>query len=167
MSPHQAMLGAGAREVPPDEVGGTEGFLALGGGPLPCLRVASLQVSGSHEAPDPVEPAADAFGGQAGPDASYTGVAVAGGVYPADPGGEVDVGQVAVADRPGPPGVVPGAGHVQFGAHEVDGVLVVLGPVRDRSEDHCWPFANQAATFFANSASISTFALSRSGIPDY
>ena len=56
-----------------------------------------MQFSGSHEAPDPVESAADPFGREACPDASDTGVAAAGGVDPADPGGEVDVGQGTVA----------------------------------------------------------------------
>src|SRR5664279_2518631 len=154
MSPHQATLGAGAVKFRPMRSGALTGFSPLDGSPLPCFRVASLQLSSSHKAPDPVKPAADPFGCQAGPDASYTGVAVAGGVDPADPRGEIDGGRVAGPHRPGPPGVVPGAGHLQLRAHEVDGVLVVLRPVRDRSEDHCWPFANQAATFFANSASM-------------
>src|SRR5664279_6385420 len=154
MSPHQATLGAGTVKFRPMRSGALTGFSPLmvvrfqAFGWRPCSSAARIR------APDPVEPAADPLGRQAGPDASYAGVALAGGVDPADPGGEIDVGQVAVADRPAPPGVVPGAGHLQFGAHEVDGVLVVLGPVRDRSEDHRWPFANQAATFFANSASM-------------
>src|SRR5664279_4687171 len=124
------MFGAGAVKFRPMRSGALTGF-----SPLMVVRF-------------------QAFGFQAGPDAADAGVAVAGGVDPTDPSGEVDVGQGSVADRPGPPGVVPGAGHAELRAHEVEEGLVVVGPVRDRSEDHCWSFANQAATFFANSASI-------------
>src|SRR5262249_36559656 len=58
-----------------------------------------------------------------------------------------------------PPGVVTGRGHAQLAAHEVDRVLLGGSPVRDRSELHCFPLANQVATFFANSTCICNSAI--------
>ena len=85
MSPHHATFGAAAVNLPADEVGCADGFLALDRGSPPRLRMTSLQVSGPHEPQDPAQAAADALGGEAGPDAAHAGVAAARGVDPTDP----------------------------------------------------------------------------------
>src|SRR5919199_2803178 len=68
--------------------------------------------------------------------------------------GELGVGALTLAEPLGPPSVVALAGHAELVAHEGDRVLFFVSPVHDRRIFHGCSFANQAATFFAQSRSI-------------
>src|SRR3954452_56387 len=92
--------------------------------------------------------------GQLGTHPPHAGVAACVGVQVAHHRDQVGVGR-----RPGrgaglAPVVVARRGHAQFPAHERHRVFIGVRPVCDSSELHCFPFANQVATFFANSTWI-------------
>src|SRR5664280_1056466 len=58
-----------------------------------------------------------------------------------------------------PPRVVARARHPQLDAHESHRIGIGVSPVRDCSKLHCLPFANQVATFSANSTCICNSAI--------
>src|SRR4051794_32276007 len=97
--------------------------------------------------------------GQLGTHPPHAGVAACVGVQVAHHRDQVGVGR-----RPGrgaglAPVVVARRGHAQFPAHERHRVFIGVRPVCDSSELHCFPFANQVATFFANSTCICNSAV--------
>src|SRR5205085_9808016 len=123
------------------------------------LAVPSAQPSGPHGPPDPHEAQSMAARGQLGTHPPHAGVAACVGVQVAHHRDQVGVGR-----RPGrgaglAPVVVARRGHAQFPAHERHRVFIGVRPVCDSSELHCFPFANQVATFFANSTCICNSAV--------
>src|ERR1035441_3649836 len=141
-------------EVAADQVRRGDRMVAADGGPLPRLRVASLQASGLHE---PV-------GARVGGHVPQSGQARAQAPPARVPPGQLvylphDRDEGAVVFLPlgqlrAPPRVVTGTGHAQLGAHERHRIGIRISPVRDGSKSYCLPFANQVATFFANSTCI-------------
>src|SRR5659263_776510 len=71
--------------------------------------------------------------------------------------GGVVLGTLGRSGRP--PRVVARTRHPQLDAHESHRIGIGVRPVRDRSQLHCLPFANQVATFFANSTCICNSAI--------
>jgi hypothetical protein len=88
----------------------------------------------------------------------WDGVAPALGVQSPQDRDEGDV-LLRVLGRCGPePGIVPRPGHAQLFAHGRHRVDLGFGSVRDGSEFHCFPLANQVAAFLANSTCIRSSA---------
>src|SRR3954451_3128979 len=141
-------------ELPAEQVWSVHRPASGDRGPLPGLGVSSPQPSGPHKPPDPLEAQSVADRRELGAHPSHAGVAARVSVQPAH-----DRNQLGVCLRPPrkagrAPVVIAGRGHAQFPAHERHRVFVGISPVCDSSELHCFPFANQVATFFANSTCI-------------
>src|SRR3954451_24841301 len=145
-------------ELPPDQVRCADRPAPGDGGALPRLRVAPSQPSGAHEPPDPPEPQPVSDRGQLGAHPPHAGVAAGVGMQLAHDRDQLGVGHRPLGGPGFPPVVVARGGHIQLAAHERHRVFVRFSPVCDSSELYCFPFANQVATFFANSTCICSSA---------
>src|ERR1017187_1663992 len=151
-----APAGVGVRggEVAADQVRRGCRMFAADGGPLPRPRVTSSQASGLHEPVDALVRHHVPEGGQARAQAADTRVTPGQLVYLPHDRDEGAVVFLPLGRLGAAPGVVAGPGHAEPGAHERHRIGVRISPVRDGSESYCLPFANQVATFFANSTCI-------------
>src|SRR5660398_305616 len=137
-----------------DQVGGRHWVLPRGGGLLPRAGMASLQTSGPHQAPDTL--AGDAVTGrrELGVHAPYARVAAQALEEVMDQPGEHRVLGLVRRRVPGPPRVEPRPRYPELVAHEIHRKGGRVNPIRDGSEFHRSPFANQVATFREKSTSM-------------
>src|SRR5664279_217874 len=150
----------GRGEVPADQVRRRSRVVTGDGGELPLLGVPSLQARGLHQPVHPLRRDATTDRCQMRPHPPHPWIAVQRQVRRDDLGRQRRILRRPRRRCPAPPGVLAGRGHTQLRAHEHHAVLTRISPVRDASENHCWPFANQVETFFENSSCISSFAFS-------
>src|SRR5664280_910860 len=150
----------GRGEVPADQVRRRSRVVTGDGGDLPLLGVPSLQARGLHQPVHPLRRDATNDRCQMRPHPPHPWIAVQRQVRRDDLGRQRRILRRPRRRCPAPPGVVAGRGHTQLRAHEHHAVLTRISPVRDASENHCWPFANQVETFFENSSCISSFVFS-------
>src|SRR5680860_30425 len=135
----------------------------LGEAVPPRARLAGHQTHLTHQRSDQLRAGLDALTAQLGVDPPVAVGALGDLEHP----GDVDLELLTALDRgrgrPVAPLVVPGAGHLQPGAHLDDRIDVVLQPV-DELElvTHWGVWAKYAAAFFRNSVSILRSRLSRS-----
>src|SRR5512144_1421283 len=121
--------------------------------------MASTQTSGAHEPVDALVGQQVPARGQTRPHPPDTGIAAGVGMQPLHDRNEGRVVLRTLRGPAGAPGVVARPGHPQVVAHERDRIRTRISPVRASSEDHCLDFANQVATFFANSTCILSSAI--------
>ena len=90
--------------------------------------MASLHACGVHQAPDPVHPDGVPGGDQVGVDPADPGVPAGGLMERDDEAGQRRVVPVPLRGAPVTPGVIPGSGHAQVGAHEGHVIQTLIRP---------------------------------------